>query len=65
MIREMLPEHIVITEGSQGTAMQLKRVLARNGLLREKGEGWVKLETSGSEKDLETMKRLLTRDLAE
>ena len=37
MIRRMLPEHVVITEGSEGTARQLKRVLARNRLLKESG----------------------------
>ena len=59
MIRRMLPEHIVITEGSEGTARQLKRVLARNRLLNENGEGLVELETSGSPEDLEKLRRLL------
>ena len=59
MIRRMLPEHIAITEGSEGTARQLKRVLARNRLLNENGEGLVELETSGSPEDLEKMRRLL------
>ena len=59
MIRRMLPEHIAITEGSEGTARQLKRVLARNHLLNESGEGLVELETSGSPEDLEKMRRLL------
>lgn len=59
MIRRMLPEHIAITEGSEGTARQLKRVLARNHLLKESGEGLVELETSGSPEDLEKMRRLL------
>ena len=64
-IRRMLPEHIVITEGSEGTARQLKRVLARNHLLKEAGEGLVELETSGSPEDLEKMKRLLEREIPE
>ena len=59
MIRRMLPEHIAITEGSEGTARQLKRVLARSHLLNESGEGLVELETSGSPEDLEKMRRLL------
>ncbi len=61
MIRGMLPERVAITEGSEGTARQLKRVLARNRLLRESGEGRVELETSGSTEDLDKMRRLLER----
>lgn len=61
MIRKMLPEHISITEGSDGTARQLKRVLARNHLLKERGEGFVELETSGIPDDIEKMRRLLNR----
>ena len=59
MIRGMLPERIAITEGSEGTARQLRRVLARNHLLNENGEGRVDLETSGPPEDLEKMRRLL------
>ena len=62
-IRSMLPEHIAITEGSEGTARQLKRVLARNRLLKEGGEGRVELQTSGPREDLEKMRRLLERDI--
>ena len=61
MIRGMLPDRVAITEGSEGTARQLKRVLARNRLLRENGEGRVELETSGSPEDLDKMRRLLER----
>ena len=64
-IRAMLPEHIAITEGSEGTARQLKRVLARNRLLKENGEGQVELLTSGPQEDLEKMKRLLKREIPE
>ncbi len=60
-IRKMLPDRIIITEGNEGTAKQLKRVLAREHLLQEKGEGRVELETSGSPDDLEKMKRLMER----
>ncbi len=59
MIREMLPERVAITEGSDGTARQLRNVLARNHMLREGGEGSVEIETSGSSEDLEKMRRLL------
>ena len=61
MIRGLLPEHIVITDGNAGTARQLKRVLARNGLLNETGEGKVEFETSGSEKDLALMEKMMGR----
>lgn len=64
MIREMLPEHIAITEGSDGTARQLKRVLARNRSLRESGSGKVEMETSGTAEDLARMRRLLETDFA-
>ena len=64
MIREMLPERTAITEGSMGTAKQLKRVLARNRLLNETGAGKVDLETSGTPEELDTMKRLLQRHIS-
>lgn len=63
MIRKMLPDRIVITEGSEGTARQLRRVLARGRLLREAGEGLVELETSGSPEEVEKMRRLLQREI--
>lgn len=63
MIRKMLPARIVITEGSEGTARQLRRVLARGRLLREAGEGLVELETSGSPEEVEKMRRLLQREI--
>ncbi len=59
MIREMLPERIAITDGNAGTARQLRRVLAREDLLNGEGPGCVELETSGSDKDIELMKKLL------
>ena len=65
MIRGMLPKHIAITEGSDGTARQLKRVLARNRLLNENGEGFVELETSGDIRDIEKMRKLLNRAVSE
>ena len=59
MIRNLLPEHIVITDGNAGTARQLRRVLERNGLLNETDSGKVEFETSGGEKDLALMSRLI------
>ena len=59
VIRDLLPEHIAITDGNAGTARQLKRVLARNGLLNEEGEGEIEFETSGTEKDLVLMRKLM------
>ena len=48
MIRGMLPERIRITDGNQGTARQLRRVLTEKRLLREAGEGSVEMRTSGN-----------------
>ena len=59
MIRELLPDRIAITDGNAGTARQLRRVLDRSGLLNPEGPGSVVLETSGTEKDIEMMKKLL------
>ena len=59
MIRGLLPERIAITDGNAGTARQLRRVLAGANLLNEEGPGSVELETSGTEKDTELMKKLL------
>ena len=59
MIRDLLPERIAITDGNAGTARQLRRVLEREGLLNDEGPGSVELETSGTEKDLELMRKLL------
>lgn len=60
MIRGLLPDRIAITDGNAGTARQLRRVLEREGLLNEEGPGSVELETSGSEKDIELMRKLLS-----
>ena len=62
MIREMLPGHITITEGNEGTARQLRRVLARADLLNPEGPGGVTFETSGSPESVETMRRWLERE---
>ena len=59
MIRGLLPERIAITDGNAGTARQLRRVLAAENLLNEEGPGSVELETSGTQKDIELMRKLL------
>ena len=62
MIRRMLPEHILITDGNEGTARQLERVLRERGLLRERGKGETVLKTSGDPATtLPVMERLLER----
>ena len=62
MIRDLLPERIAITDGNAGTARQLKRVLAEANLLNEDGPGSVELETSGSQRDTDLMKKLLSNE---
>ena len=59
MIRDLLPDRIAITDGNAGTARQLRRVLEREDLLNGEGPGSVELETSGSEKDIELMQKLM------
>ena len=59
MIRDMLPDHIAITDGNAGTARQLRRVLAERELLNDGGEGSVRILTSGTDTDLQKMNRLL------
>ena len=58
MIRAMLPERIILTDGNVGTARQLQRMLANRELLSDTGEGQVILQTSGSQADLDMMQRL-------
>lgn len=59
VLREMLPERILITDGNQGTARQLRRVLASQNLLSGRKTGSVRMLTSGSaEKILPVMLRL-------
>lgn len=61
MIRNLIPADIAITEGNDGTARQLKRILQRNNLINETGEGRIILETSGYERELSVMKNLLNK----
>ena len=59
MIRAMIPERTLITDGNAGTARQLRRVLAGKGLLRTGKPGSVRMETSGEpEKWIPVMERL-------
>ena len=61
ILREILPENVSVLDGNEGTARQLRRVLAANDLLSE-GEGSVTLETSGNPVEvLPVMQRLLER----
>ena len=65
MIRGLLPERIVLTDGNEGTARQLDRVLRREGLRRDPGAaGAVKLETSGTEADLALLEKLLDHGIS-
>ncbi len=61
MIRDMLPPHVVITDGSEGTARQLARVLGQRDLLTDGEKGAVILRTSGSGQDLALMQMLMER----
>lgn len=62
MIRDMLPEHILVTDGNEGTARQLKRVLAERDLLNDAEKGSVAFRTSGDpEHVLAVMERLYQR----
>ena len=49
VLKRILPAHVQIMDGNEGTARQLRRVLEERGLLRLEGEGSVELHTSGEE----------------
>ena len=58
--RELLPSETLVTDGNEGTARQLRRVLDAHGLLAASGTGGTRLCTSGDkEKALPVMERLL------
>ncbi len=62
MIRGMLPERTVLTDGNRGTARQLRRVLTERNLLRGGSGGGVTFLTSGDpERVLPVMQRLYVR----
>lgn len=61
ILREILPETVMVLDGNDGTARQLRRVLTTRGLLSD-GPGGALLETSGDpETVLPIMRRLLER----
>ncbi len=63
ILHAMLPTHVQVLDGNEGTARQLRRVLTEGGLLTDStGLGHVTLETSGNpEAVLPVMRRLLNR----
>ena len=61
-IRKMIPDTVAITEGSDGTARQLRRILQRNNLINPSGKGRIILETSGTDRDLALMRKLLEKN---
>lgn len=61
-----LPEGTPLIDGNDGTARQLKKLLADNGLESTQGEGRVRLESScGDVRIIERMHELLSYDEAE
>ncbi len=65
MIREKLPDRILLTDGNAGTARQLRRVLESRGLLRGQGKGSVRMMTSGDgERMIPVMQRLFQKGLS-
>ena len=62
MLRRMLPDRILITDGNRGTARQLHRVLDGQGILNPEGPGGVEMRTSGDPAEiLPVMHRLYER----
>lgn len=61
LLKEILPPTVSLLDGNEGTARQLRRVLAQRELLAE-GQGSITLETSGDPaRVLPVMQRLLER----
>ncbi len=61
ILKEILPDGVSVLDGNEGTARQLRRVLAERGMLAA-GQGSVTLETSGNPAlVLPVMQRLLER----
>ena len=50
VLKSILPSHIQIMDGNEGTARQLRRVLERSDLLNDQQAGSVVFQTSGEEK---------------
>lgn len=62
MLRQMLPEHVMITDGNEGTAKQLQRVLQSHDLERKNWNGMVEFMTSGTMEHLSVMKEFFMND---
>lgn len=61
VLAQILPERVVVLDGNDGTARQLRRVLTEQNLLAE-GQGSVRLETSGdAERVIPLMMQLLSQ----
>lgn len=63
LIRSMLPQHVFVVDGNEGTARQLKHILEEKRLCSSGGRGTVKLYTSGDAHDIEVMKQLYAYDI--
>ena len=50
VLKSILPPHIQIMDGNEGTARQLRRILERSDLLNDQQAGSVVFQTSGEEK---------------
>ena len=50
VLKSILPPHIQIMDGNEGTARQLRRILERSDLLNDQEAGSVVFQTSGEEK---------------
>lgn len=62
VLRDLLPKETLVLDGNAGTARQLARVLARDGLLRVGGAGRVRFETSADAAAvIPVMERLFAR----
>ncbi len=60
LLRELLPESCAVVDGNEGTARQLRRVLAQRELLAPAGEGGYALLSSDPDPTaVDTMRRLL------
>ena len=60
LLRELLPARIAVVDGNAGTARQLRHVLTERGLLADRAQGSVRLQTSGSPAEvIPVMERLM------
>lgn len=62
LLHAMLPDSVHVLDGNEGTARQLRRVLAQKDLLSQREEGSIRLETSGDASTvIPQMRRLLSQ----